>query len=593
MSRGVRAPLLHSCAHTFQSNCTREWLLRCAVWRISCGAHRAACIVRRVHPPALWHFRLCAPHGVSTLVTPRPPNPFPSLMGPVGRKTSAPTMGRSRSLDATFAARQEAFETKVEALRELLERVRAVGSALRACRGALVSLHESSTRFPWGDAGACTLDGTGALSDGSFAAWESAFSRDVVGVLEKRLEEIPQVRQRIRDREAAEAAVLKLERKVGAGSNGGGSVPGLRARNNERKWREACETYSMVHTDVVQRLDNIERNLGKFVHPAMNAFMRAYGELARAQAQAFCASAAVCENGLEDPFFPVPTKTMEQLLEEDSAHAQRKREAPQEHWDDIDFDDTFVGTANGSTTGKLSDRESEGPLAGHHTAENGAVSAFTTTLSSSSSLASPHSSGSAGVLSRVTSGDVAERPSSHTSSTSTVTDELLQSMAEGGGPASAPLHHLLHQHSTSHGVLPGGAARPRTTPRRTRSMGSARARDRDVQVQQRLYANYAFDPQAPNELRLSVGDVVEVLAKHECGWWQGRVGSATGYFPRNYCRQLSDEEELAFLNTRAARERSTAGAGGGRVGTVLPAAETYERPLPGAPQKSAPALCSG
>ncbi|BFZ53881.1 hypothetical protein PYCC9005_000912 [Savitreella phatthalungensis] len=60
-----------------------------------------------------------------------------------------------------------------------------------------------------------------------------------------------------------------------------------------------------------------------------------------------------------------------------------------------------------------------------------------------------------------------------------------------------------------------------------------------------VQANFNFDPARDEELVLRIGDLVEVLQRHESGWWTGRkvdgAGAALsrpGLFPENYCTPL-------------------------------------------------------
>lgn len=47
-------------------------------------------------------------------------------------------------------------------------------------------------------------------------------------------------------------------------------------------------------------------------------------------------------------------------------------------------------------------------------------------------------------------------------------------------------------------------------------------------------AKYSYEPQREDELRLTKGDVVDVLEKSSDGWWKGVCRGETGWFPSNY-----------------------------------------------------------
>ncbi|KAF8593540.1 the Sh3 domain of Betapix in complex with A high affinity peptide from Pak2, partial [Ceratobasidium sp. AG-I] len=53
-----------------------------------------------------------------------------------------------------------------------------------------------------------------------------------------------------------------------------------------------------------------------------------------------------------------------------------------------------------------------------------------------------------------------------------------------------------------------------------------------------VWAKYDYHPDHPDKLPLSRGDIIEVLAKSEGGWWDGLVtkehGYERGWFPGNY-----------------------------------------------------------
>uniref|UniRef100_A0A7I4XSX4 Unconventional myosin-Ie n=2 Tax=Haemonchus contortus TaxID=6289 RepID=A0A7I4XSX4_HAECO len=57
----------------------------------------------------------------------------------------------------------------------------------------------------------------------------------------------------------------------------------------------------------------------------------------------------------------------------------------------------------------------------------------------------------------------------------------------------------------------------------------------------RLYpvvrAMYDYDAQDTDELSFSVNDEIEVMQKHESGWWQGKIGTKIGLFPANYVQE--------------------------------------------------------
>jgi len=57
-----------------------------------------------------------------------------------------------------------------------------------------------------------------------------------------------------------------------------------------------------------------------------------------------------------------------------------------------------------------------------------------------------------------------------------------------------------------------------------------------VQHTGRAVALYDFDGDQEHDLKFKAGDVITVLQKRADGWWLGRSGDKTGYYPSNFCR---------------------------------------------------------
>lgn len=54
-----------------------------------------------------------------------------------------------------------------------------------------------------------------------------------------------------------------------------------------------------------------------------------------------------------------------------------------------------------------------------------------------------------------------------------------------------------------------------------------------------MRALYDFEPQGPGEIRLQVGDIIEVTNKNiGKGWWEGKLNGKLGQFPENYVGPL-------------------------------------------------------
>eukprot|EP00002_Diphylleia_rotans_P035699 TRINITY_DN7814_c0_g1_i1.p1 TRINITY_DN7814_c0_g1~~TRINITY_DN7814_c0_g1_i1.p1 ORF type:complete len:553 (+),score=113.40 TRINITY_DN7814_c0_g1_i1:57-1715(+) len=51
-------------------------------------------------------------------------------------------------------------------------------------------------------------------------------------------------------------------------------------------------------------------------------------------------------------------------------------------------------------------------------------------------------------------------------------------------------------------------------------------------------AIYSFEAENEDEISFNAGDIIEVHAEHDGGWWIGAVGVHIGFFPANYIRKL-------------------------------------------------------
>ncbi|XP_051782873.1 SH3 domain-containing kinase-binding protein 1 isoform X2 [Erpetoichthys calabaricus] len=56
---------------------------------------------------------------------------------------------------------------------------------------------------------------------------------------------------------------------------------------------------------------------------------------------------------------------------------------------------------------------------------------------------------------------------------------------------------------------------------------------------------FSYTPQNEDELELKIGDIIEVLAEVEEGWWEGCLNGKTGMFPSNFIKEIAHESEDA------------------------------------------------
>ncbi|XP_019647811.1 PREDICTED: SH3 domain-containing kinase-binding protein 1-like isoform X3 [Branchiostoma belcheri] len=59
----------------------------------------------------------------------------------------------------------------------------------------------------------------------------------------------------------------------------------------------------------------------------------------------------------------------------------------------------------------------------------------------------------------------------------------------------------------------------------------------------RCKAQYSYAPENMDELRLEVGDVIEILKQEEEGWWEGTLNGKSGVFPSNFVEVIKDEDK--------------------------------------------------
>ncbi|XP_021359394.1 uncharacterized protein LOC110454287 isoform X2 [Mizuhopecten yessoensis] len=53
---------------------------------------------------------------------------------------------------------------------------------------------------------------------------------------------------------------------------------------------------------------------------------------------------------------------------------------------------------------------------------------------------------------------------------------------------------------------------------------------------------FSYEPENEDELKLDVGNIVEILKQDEEGWWEGSVNGKTGMFPSNFVEEIEEIE---------------------------------------------------
>uniref|UniRef100_UPI003AB09A09 SH3 domain-containing kinase-binding protein 1 n=1 Tax=Centroberyx gerrardi TaxID=166262 RepID=UPI003AB09A09 len=70
----------------------------------------------------------------------------------------------------------------------------------------------------------------------------------------------------------------------------------------------------------------------------------------------------------------------------------------------------------------------------------------------------------------------------------------------------------------------------------------------------RCKAAFSYMPQNEDELELKIGDVIEIIAEVEEGWWEGVLHGKTGMFPSNFTREILAESDTPPLDTPTSQE---------------------------------------
>ncbi|XP_056155284.1 SH3 domain-containing kinase-binding protein 1 [Lampris incognitus] len=70
----------------------------------------------------------------------------------------------------------------------------------------------------------------------------------------------------------------------------------------------------------------------------------------------------------------------------------------------------------------------------------------------------------------------------------------------------------------------------------------------------RCKASFSYMPQNEDELELKIGDIIEVIAEVEEGWWEGVLNGKTGMFPSNFTKEILPEADRPSLDTPTTQE---------------------------------------
>uniref|UniRef100_A0A668A8Y0 Osteoclast-stimulating factor 1 n=1 Tax=Myripristis murdjan TaxID=586833 RepID=A0A668A8Y0_9TELE len=104
------------------------------------------------------------------------------------------------------------------------------------------------------------------------------------------------------------------------------------------------------------------------------------------------------------------------------------------------------------------------------------------------------------------------------------------------------------QASTIKSDLSNGRASPVSDP-------SVRPSRKGEQIRKRrCKAAFSYLPQNEDELELKIGDIIEIIAEVEEGWWEGVLNGKTGMFPSNFTKEIVPEPDMPSLDTPTSQE---------------------------------------
>uniref|UniRef100_A0A3B4ZDF3 SH3 domain containing kinase binding protein 1 n=1 Tax=Seriola lalandi dorsalis TaxID=1841481 RepID=A0A3B4ZDF3_SERLL len=96
--------------------------------------------------------------------------------------------------------------------------------------------------------------------------------------------------------------------------------------------------------------------------------------------------------------------------------------------------------------------------------------------------------------------------------------------------------------------LANGRASPVSDP------GVRPGRKGDQIRKRRCKAAFSYVPQHEDELELKIGDVIEIIAEVEEGWWEGVLNGKTGMFPSNFTKEILKESDTPSVDTPTPQE---------------------------------------
>lgn len=498
---------------------------------------------------------------------------------------------------SVFAEKERKFDDADTAFRDLIASLDAYKDAVRKAADCGVAVAEQMDKF-FGSRDAEQKQlvthfhhSQNAIRTKWIDHSEKLFDADVLTPIQSRLDEIPKVRDYVKLRSVALAEMQKRQKKLQSERKKDGS----RLRDKQRRLKEISDRYAMFHDEVIQRFNYIDRNMGTFVTAPLRSLVVLMADVSKSTVESL---EGVVKLVSETP--PItkelsPAPAMASLTNSSGGIVDT------EAWDDAyafdDDDDVDDDDEHDAPEPTDADTDSASARASGRRPPRGRVrSADDATRGPNALLSGLDSNFSLGLdLSTATSPRRGRSVSSTPADSATLYQSnlplplgssistILQRDSQGApGSASGRASHAGQEpfylpsvgtsaasSTSTENIMQDGVLKPHSAigiehydRRRYQREGRGSADtvgsgDQLVrnEVLMRLVAVYDFSPQESNELEIRTGDVIEVSAKNDSGWWCGRCGKSTGYFPKTYTRELTEQEELDYLAERRRRKR--------------------------------------
>lgn len=413
-----------------------------------------------------------------------------------------------------------------------------------------------------------------------------SFDADVLAPIKSRVDEIPAVRSIMKQRQDALVDMQRRQKKLHSERK----KDGARLRDKQRKFKDSTDRYAMFHDDVIKRFNYIERNMANFVTAPFRSLVTIVSQLMKSSIVTLddvvklLAEAPPMTKELS-PAAPVAlndSSTSGIVLErwdndfEDDAVQHDDRDDYDDQDTDFDTDSTSARGAPSITPMSVA-KSSRPPRSRVKSADQvpkspDALSTLDAAINELNINRSPRRGRSA-------SSAPAETFSALIPSTAN-TQRDSNGMNPGAGSSSGR-GSLVGDHLNYNVIAISGASSTASTEninsdrlisntqtyfgsyqrRRLRdgkaSLDTVESNDSIGRgdVLMRVVAVYDFAPQEVNELEMHERDVIEVTSKYDGGWWYGKNEKSAGYFPRNYTRELTTQEELDYLEEREKRKK--------------------------------------